>query len=78
MALPVDPNILRNAAQAMAEASPPVENPRRHAGILCWRSGQDTDPGFSVSYFIITSHGGSTDVDSTPGRGACVRIELPG
>jgi hypothetical protein len=35
MALPVDLNILRTAAQAMAEASPPVENPRRHAGILC-------------------------------------------
>ncbi len=102
-------NILRNAAQAMAEAAPPVENPRivvraLRAGdrvrieiedngpgmepevsrrifepfFTTKPPGQGTGLGLSVSYFIITkSHGGSMDVESTPGKGTCFRIELP-
>jgi signal transduction histidine kinase len=102
-------NILRNAAQAMSEASPPVENPR--IGIRAFRvasririeiedngpgmepeisrrifepffttkpPGQGTGLGLSVSYFIITKgHGGSMEVESTPGLGTRFIIELP-
>ena len=102
-------NILRNAAQAMAEATPPVEDPRIAVRVLRVEDrvrieiedngpgmapevsrrifepvfttkppGQGTGLGLSVSYFIITkSHGGSMDVESTPGKGTCFRIELP-
>jgi PAS domain S-box-containing protein len=102
-------NVLRNAAQAMSETTPPVENPRivMRAFRVVDRvrieiedngpgmepeisrrifepffttkpPGQGTGLGLSVSYFIITkSHGGSMEVDSTPGEGTCFRIELP-
>ncbi|HSC76428.1 MAG TPA: ATP-binding protein [Pseudomonadales bacterium] len=40
--------------------------------------GQGTGLGMSISYFIITRHhGGSIDVDSTPGEGASFTIRLP-
>ncbi len=41
--------------------------------------GVGTGLGLSVSYFIIKeNHGGILSVDSTPGRGACFIIKLPG
>lgn len=40
--------------------------------------GQGTGLGLSVSYFIITqTHGGSINVSSATGAGACFHIELP-
>ena len=40
--------------------------------------GQGTGLGLSVSYFIVTEHhGGSIDVDSTPGEGTRFTIKLP-
>jgi signal transduction histidine kinase len=39
--------------------------------------GQGTGLGLSLSHGIIEEHGGSIQVDSTPGRGATFLIELP-
>jgi PAS domain S-box-containing protein len=40
--------------------------------------GIGTGLGLSVSYFIVTNnHGGTMDVTSAPGEGACFRIGLP-
>ena len=40
--------------------------------------GQGTGLGLSVSYFIVTqTHGGSIQVKSAPGHGACFHIEIP-
>ncbi|WP_084591551.1 two-component system sensor histidine kinase NtrB [Gilvimarinus agarilyticus] len=40
--------------------------------------GQGTGLGLSVSYFIVTEHhGGSIEVDSTPGEGTRFTIKLP-
>lgn len=39
--------------------------------------GTGTGLGMSVTYDIITKHGGRLDIDSTVGRGTCMRIRLP-
>lgn len=39
--------------------------------------GQGTGLGLSISYGIIKDHGGSIDVESTPGHGACFKVHLP-
>lgn len=40
--------------------------------------GQGTGLGLSVSYFIITEHhGGTLEVESTPGEGTCFFVKLP-
>lgn len=40
--------------------------------------GHGTGLGLSVSYFIITeNHGGTMNVSSTPGQGACFSIRIP-
>ena len=39
--------------------------------------GEGTGLGLSVSYGIVTDHGGRIDVESTPGRGACFSVLLP-
>jgi two-component system, NtrC family, sensor kinase len=36
-----------------------------------------TGLGLSLCYSILTGHGGSIDIDSTPGTGTQVRIFLP-
>ena len=39
--------------------------------------GEGTGLGLSVSYGIISEHGGKIDVESTPGEGTTFRITLP-
>jgi len=39
--------------------------------------GQGMGLGLSVSYGIIRDHGGSIEVESTPGRGSLLRVRLP-
>jgi signal transduction histidine kinase len=39
--------------------------------------GQGTGLGLSITYGIVRDHHGSIDVQSTPGRGTCVRVALP-
>ena len=39
--------------------------------------GKGTGLGLSVSYGIVRTHGGYIDVESTPGRGTTVRVDLP-
>jgi PAS domain S-box-containing protein len=103
-------NLLRNAAQAMASAEPPIEAPRIRISATTVPGdrlrlvvedngpgvpphvvnrvfepffstkppGEGTGLGLSVSYFIITQgHGGTFDIQSPPGRGARLTIELP-
>ena len=39
--------------------------------------GEGTGLGLSISYGIAQEHGGTIDVDSTPGCGACFTLRLP-
>jgi signal transduction histidine kinase len=39
--------------------------------------GEGTGLGLSVSYGIVRAHGGFIDVESTPGQGTVVRVDLP-
>ena len=36
-----------------------------------------TGLGAAIVYRLVAEHGGAVHVDSAPGRGTCVRIELP-
>jgi two-component system NtrC family sensor kinase len=39
--------------------------------------GEGTGLGLSISYGIIQDHGGNIDLESTPGKGTCFKIQLP-
>jgi signal transduction histidine kinase len=39
--------------------------------------GKGTGLGMSISFGILKSHGGSIEIESTPGSGTCIKIFLP-
>lgn len=41
------------------------------------RSGRGTGLGLAIARWIVDQHGGSIGIDSRPGQGARVRIDLP-
>ena len=41
------------------------------------RDTSGTGLGLSISHNIITNHGGDMRIDSKPGQGTTVRVELP-
>jgi len=60
------------------EGIPPENYERIFEPFFTTRStGQGTGLGLSVSYGIITSHGGHIEVDSVLGRGSCFNVWLP-
>ena len=62
----------------MGEGIPPENYERIFEPFFTTRPvGQGTGLGLSVSYGIITSHGGLIDVDSVLGRGSCFTVWLP-
>ncbi len=87
---PLNPTITLNAYQEndwfcieVADNGPGIqESVRRHIFEPFFTTkevGQGTGLGLSVSYFIITEHhGGTIQVESTPGLGSCFKIRLPG
>ena len=39
--------------------------------------GKGTGLGLAISYHIVKAHGGEIRIDSVPGRGTSVSVELP-
>jgi signal transduction histidine kinase len=39
--------------------------------------GEGTGLGLGIAYQIVRNHEGEMEVDSSPGRGTCVRVRLP-
>jgi two-component system, cell cycle sensor histidine kinase and response regulator CckA len=41
------------------------------------RQDEDTGLGLTMTYSIVTQHGGFIDIDSEPGKGSVITIYLP-
>jgi signal transduction histidine kinase/putative methionine-R-sulfoxide reductase with GAF domain len=65
------------AIQDTGEGISPENQERIFEPFFTTRAGTGTGLGLSISYTIVTDHGGFIEVDSEMGRGSCFSVYLP-